>query len=141
MSAEASPGFLDTNILLYAISGSPDEADKKERARALLAQPGQVLSCQVLQEFYVQATSARKGALPHRDALAIVQHLADTLDVIPLTLATVMLALQLRERYQMHYWDAAIIAAAKQSGAATVFSEDLAHGQEYAGVTVINPFV
>ena len=44
--------FLDTNILLYAVSGDPSEADKTARAAQLLTQPGWGLSLQVVQEFY-----------------------------------------------------------------------------------------
>ena len=33
-----------------------------------------------------------------------------------------------------------ILAAAKQMGCRTVFSEDLNAGQDYDGVTVVNPF-
>jgi hypothetical protein len=42
--------------------------------------------------------------------------------------------------FQLSYWDAAILAAAKQMGCRTVYSEDLNAGQNYDGVTVINPF-
>jgi predicted nucleic acid-binding protein len=38
------------------------------------------------------------------------------------------------------YWDAAIIAAARQMGCQTLYTEDLNPGQIYDGVTVINPF-
>ena len=51
-----------------------------------------------------------------------------------------MEAVELRERCQISYWDAAIIAAAKQMGCTAVYSEDLNPGQNYDGVTVINPF-
>jgi predicted nucleic acid-binding protein len=43
-------------------------------------------------------------------------------------------------RHQISYWDAAIIAAAKQTGCQTLYSEDLNAGQAYDGVTVVNPF-
>jgi predicted nucleic acid-binding protein len=36
--------------------------------------------------------------------------------------------------------NAAILAAAHELGAHTVYSEDLSHGQDYDGVKVINPF-
>ena len=56
--------FLDTNILLYATSGTPAEAAKRARAEALLAEKEWALSVQVLQEFYTQATRAtRPGRL------------------------------------------------------------------------------
>lgn len=41
--------FVDTNILLYAISTAPEEAARKQRAREILAQPDWGLSIQVLQ--------------------------------------------------------------------------------------------
>ena len=49
--------------------------------------------------------------------------------------------LRLKERFQLSYWDAAIIAAARALGAGTLYSEDLNHGQDYDGVRVVNPFV
>ena len=44
-------------------------------------------------------------------------------------------------RFSLSYWDAAILAAASELGCATVWSEDMAHGQDYDGVIVMNPFV
>jgi len=49
-------------------------------------------------------------------------------------------ALQLCDRYQIGYYDAAILAAAKQLGCTKVHSEDLNDGQDYDGVRVENPF-
>mgnify|MGYP002083440733 FL=1 len=43
-------------------------------------------------------------------------------------------------RYQIAYYEGAIIAAAEALGAATVYSEDMGHGQSYGAVKVINPF-
>ena len=43
-------------------------------------------------------------------------------------------------RFQLSYWDAAIIEASRAMGCAEVLSEDLADGQDYAGMRVINPF-
>jgi predicted nucleic acid-binding protein len=48
--------FVDSGILLYAISRDPAEQDKAKRASDILADPDLALSVQVLQEFYVQAT-------------------------------------------------------------------------------------
>ena len=52
--------FLDTNVLLYAVSRAPAEAAKTARALSLLDADDWVISVQVLQEFYVQATRATK---------------------------------------------------------------------------------
>ena len=55
--------------------------------------------------------------------------------------STILKALQLRERFQISYWDAAIIAAAQELGCRTIYSEDLSHAQDYDGVVVMNPFL
>ena len=54
--------FLDTNVLVYAISAAPEEAGKKAAALELIQQADFGLSAQVLQEFYVTAT--RKIRVP-----------------------------------------------------------------------------
>ena len=56
-----------------------------------------------------------------------------TEQVLDAALATVV-------RFQISYWDAAIIEAARALGCDTVLSEDLNDGQDYAGVRVLNPF-
>jgi predicted nucleic acid-binding protein len=49
-------------------------------------------------------------------------------------------SLQLKSRYGIAYWGAAVIAGAHRLGASTLVGEDLAHGQDYGGVRVFNPF-
>jgi len=49
-------------------------------------------------------------------------------------------ALSLKQRFQVSYWDAAIIAAGLKLGANVLYSEDLYHGQNYDGICVENPF-
>ena len=61
--------FVDTNVLLYAVSTAPDEQPKRQIALALLEADDLSLSVQVLQEFYVQATRASKPErLDHKRA-------------------------------------------------------------------------
>ncbi len=132
--------FVDTNILLYAISRYPEEAHKAERARAILAERDLALSVQVLQEFYVQATRAsRSDPLPHGRASRLVESLL-RFPVVDVTPQLMLAALATRNRFQISYWDAAILEAARASGCETVLSEDLSDGQDYAGVAVENPF-
>ena len=62
--------FVDTNVLIYAVSAAPEDGAKRRRSLALLDSPELALSVQVLQEFYVQATRAsRPGALTHEEAV------------------------------------------------------------------------
>jgi predicted nucleic acid-binding protein len=60
--------------------------------------------------------------------------------ILHLTPEVVRAAIDVHQRFQVSYWDAAILAAAKRLGCNTVFSEDLNDGQNYDGVTVVNPF-
>jgi predicted nucleic acid-binding protein len=130
--------FLDTNILLYAASSAKSEQPKRIKARELLATEGGGLSVQVQAEFYVNATT--KFKLPHAKVVRILESL-DSYPVVAVSEAVFWAALQIKDRYRLSYWDSAIIAAALELGCHTVYSEDLSHGQSYAGVRVINPFV
>jgi predicted nucleic acid-binding protein len=132
--------FVDTNILLYAISRDPAELDKAKRANDILADRDLALSVQVLQEFYVQATRAsRPDAIRHSQAVRLIESFR-RFPVQDVTSGIMMAALDARQRFQLSYWDAAIIEAARVMGCAQVLSEDLNDDQDYAGVQVTNPF-
>jgi len=49
-------------------------------------------------------------------------------------------ALEIKAAHGFSYWDSAIIAAARALGWSTLYSEDLSHGREVVGITIINPF-
>jgi predicted nucleic acid-binding protein len=132
--------FVDTSVLLYAISRDPAEQDKAKRARDIMAERDLALSVQVLQEFYVQATRAsRPDPISHRQAVLLIESFR-RFQVQDLTSGIVLAALDARQRFQLSYWDAAIIEAARALGCTAVLSEDLGDGQDYGGVLVTNPF-
>jgi len=133
--------FIDTNVFLYALSDLPEEQAKAERARQLLLDENWGWSVQVAGEFYHIATSARRQfRLPHSSAMDYVETWLNfpTASLHP---STVVSALGIRDRFQISYWDAAIIAAARELGCRIIYSEDLIHGQDYDGVKVTNPFL
>jgi predicted nucleic acid-binding protein len=131
--------FADTNILLYAASNHPSEREKSQIAQQLLLSEDIALSVQVLQEFYANAIHPRKLGFTRSEAVAFCQVWME-FPVCSLTVDTFVHALQLSARFNLSNWDAAIIASARESGCATVFSEDFHHNQDYDGVRVINPF-
>jgi predicted nucleic acid-binding protein len=133
--------FLDTNVLVYAASDKAADQQKAGVARDLLRRgPSEfAISLQVLQEFYVAARAPRKLALAHKEALTFCSQWR-AFTVLEPTLQVFEAALQLCDRYQIGYYDAAILAAAKQLGCTKVHSEDLNEGQDYDGVRVENPF-
>lgn len=132
--------FLDTNILLYALSTAPEEAHKKETARSLLESRDLGLSVQVLQEFYVQATrQSRPDPISHNQALRLIESFL-RFPVQVVDVGVLRAALATREKHGISLWDAAIVEAARALGCRLVLSEDLNHGQDYSGVRVLNPF-
>ncbi|MHB1234929.1 MAG: PIN domain-containing protein [Microbacteriaceae bacterium] len=132
--------FVDTNILLYAISRDPNEADKARRANGILSARDLGLSVQVLQEFYVQATRAtRQDAIKHDQAVGLIDAWR-RFPVQEITVDVMVAALGTRSRFGISYWDAAIIEASRALGCAIVLSEDLDVGTDYDGVRVENPF-
>ena len=132
--------FVDTNVLIYAACTAPGDEIKREQARTVLLNDDLALSTQVLQEFYWQATHPRRiDRISHDDARG---HILDLrrYAIVPVTLDVVDRALDLTQRYQIAYWDAAILAAARLGGCDTLLTEDLGDGQVYSGVRVANPF-
>ncbi len=59
---------------------------------------------------------------------------------VPTDISLIRSAIATSERYQISYWDAAILAAAERIGAGILYTEDLNHGQRYGSVLVQNPF-
>lgn len=133
--------FVDTNVLLYALSTDPAEADKAQRAAEVLRQRDLALSVQVLQECYVQATRTTAPVrLDHDQAVAFLRTLR-RYPVAPTSIELMDTALEIKARWQVGYWDAAIIAAARMLGCDTLLTEDLQHGRVFDGVRVVNPFL
>ena len=136
MSVEA---FLDSNILLYAASKDPADGAKSRRAAQLIAETRFGVSLQVAQEFYHNARIKARMAITAEEAETIISLLlARPLVVTDAALFTE--ARRLCERFQLRYWDAAIVAAAARLKAPILYSEDLSDGQEFEGVRVVNPF-
>ena len=134
--------FVDTNILLYA---HDRKAGKKQAVAAQLlaglweSREG-ILSPQVLQEFLVNAVRKLKDPL----ALAQARDIVRTYSVWVVRdtgVDDILRAAELMELTGLTLWDCLILASAEAANATVLYSEDLQHGQEVAGLTVRNPFV
>lgn len=135
------PAFLDTNVLLYGISQSPAEIRKRDIADSIISKPDGVVSVQVLQEFYTQATRALgQFALTPGQAREVLE----TYLRFPLVEGSWLLieqALTIEAKTNFAYWDCAVIAAAIAGGCDTLYTEDMQHGREIEGVRIVNPFL
>jgi predicted nucleic acid-binding protein len=143
MSASSTGlAFVDTNILLYA--HDQNAGAKQIKAAQLLTllweERRGVLSTQVLQEFLVNITRKIKPPLSLAKARDIVRTYGlwverDT------SVADILRATELMELTGFSFWDSLIIASAEAAGAELLYSEDMQHGQQVAGMTICNPFI
>jgi len=90
-----------------------------------------------LQEFYVQAV--RKNPQGADAAEAEVRDLF-AWDPVVIDARVIEAAWRLRKRFNLSFWDALIVGAAKAAGCSHLLTEDLSHGQDLDGVRVVSPF-
>ena len=133
--------FVDSNILIYVYD--TDAQKKHETAVAVVKKLWQtktgIISTQVLQEFYVNVTRKIPNPLSPASARDVINDYLSW-QVVTNTPEMILLASEIQERNLLSFWDALIIAAAKQGGAKTILTEDLNHGQLIEGIRVENPF-
>ena len=132
--------FVDTNVLIYALD--PTDLVKQRAAQAwrsdLWNRENGRISFQVLQEFYAKVIykwpSARKEA---RDEVR------DLLAWRPVSVSADILnnAWSFQDRYQLSFWDALIVAAAKSLSCRYLLTEDFQSGQNLDGLIVVSPFL
>jgi predicted nucleic acid-binding protein len=133
--------FVDTNVLVYA--HDKDAGRRHAVATRLVTELWEtrraVISTQVLQEFYVNATRKIPSPLPRATARRIVNTYAvwQTELVAP---PDIQLASELEEQHQLSFWDALIVAAALKGGASAILTEDMSPGRTISGVRIDNPF-
>ena len=131
--------FLDTNILISADDGS----DERKQATAIgLIEAGirsrrAVLSTQVLQEYFVNATR-KLGIAPAvaRESIEAYQQLT-TIQIEP---TDILEAIDLHRLHSLSFWDGLIIQSARKSGCRVLYSEDLQDGRRFGTLRLVNPF-
>ncbi len=135
-----APVFVDTNVFIYAL----DEADLKKHEAARLwradlwkSRRGRI-SFQVLQEFYAKVT--QKWPSARQEARSEVR---DLLAWQPVAVDEGILehGWKIQDRYQLSFWDALIVAAAKSAACRYLLTEDFQADQDLDGLLVVNPFV
>lgn len=133
--------FVDTNILFYALTdgSDPRHAKARERIESLWDRPGAAaVSVQVLQELHVNLVR-KAGLSPAASTQRISDYLAWT--VIDNDRSLLRAGLDFQDRWGLSFWDSLIVVAAKRSGSAQLWTEDLSAGQVFDGVTVVDPLV
>jgi len=126
--------FIDSNVILYLLSGDVAKAD---RAEAVLDKGG-IISVQVLNE--VASVCQRKLKMSWEEIDAVLLAVKAACDVVPLTLESHEKAVQIAKRYQLSFYDSHICASAILYGAKIVLSEDMQDGIKIDSIAVKNPF-
>ena len=135
--------FVDTNIWLYALLESDvAPVDRRhQQAIALLAQLTRpVINSQVIRE--ACGNLIKKAKMPEASIQGLLHAWYRDSDVVTSSAAQYLLASELRTNNAFSYWDSMIVAAALDAGCATLYSEDMQHGQTVQGqLTIVNPFL
>lgn len=135
---------VDTNVFVYALDA--DEPNKQAKAHGLfqrlaLSSGSTVLPWQVAGELL---SNLRKRELAGRMTASEVEaHFRNFLAMFPLAIPTVRVFsayFNLHASFSLSHWDSMLLAACKEAGVTTLFSEDLDPGTDYDGLTVVNPF-
>jgi predicted nucleic acid-binding protein len=130
------PVFFDSNVLIYAYT----QAGNKTRTAQQILSLGGAVNVQSLNETANTLRRKFNVALP-RIGQIIDAILRISPNPLPVALETHRAALRICERYGYSLYDGLIIAAAKEAGCTTLYSEDLQHGQVVEGVRIENPFL
>jgi len=130
---------LDTNVLVYA-------ADRRAGVKHDLAvdildrsvERDCVLTVQALGEFY--AAVARKRLLAAAEAAELIRIWLRLFPTVAAGDAALLAALRDAAAWRLAFWDAMLLATAREAGCRTILSEDFQDGTTLGNVTVRNPF-
>ncbi len=111
----------------------PKVGDRREEAERPFSETAQPRRAQGA------GSGAVSGRVDFEDAEAAIRQLL-LRPVVATDAGLLLEALPIKTRYQLSYWDAAIVGAVRMLGAATLYTEDLNDCQEYGGVRAVNPF-
>lgn len=131
---------IDTNVLVYA--DGADDARRQRIALDLLESlpiARTVVAAQVLGEYFNVLT--RKMGISRPQARGRVLEMKESYTVLDTTADSVEVAIFLSAEHAFSIWDAIILAVSDAAGCRILLSEDMQHGFEWRGVTVINPFL
>jgi len=132
--------FIDTNILVYTLDQK--NIEKRDAARVIVKKVVEshlpVISTQVIQEFFVVASSKLKA-----DSIVVknIIHNFHNMEIVNNDLDLIEQAIDISVLSQLSFWDSLIIASAEKANCEYVLSEDLNSRQNYRGIKMLNPFL
>ena len=135
---------VDTNVLLYSLDASePTKQPIAQELRRSLRDSSDktILPWQVLCEATAQLRYwTDKKRIAADDAMNYIHGFRAIFPIKTPRPKVFDHALELFERYSLSHWDSLLLAACVDAGVSQLFSEDMHHGADIDGVTIINPF-
>jgi predicted nucleic acid-binding protein len=135
--------FLDTNIFVYSF----DQAAPAKSARAIqliregIATGEGFVSYQVVQEFFNVAFRRFAQPMSLPDAQQYLTTTFRNLLAVQSSRALFVEAMRLRDKFELAWYDALIVASALDGKCKVLYSEDFQSGRQLEGLRIINPFV
>ena len=131
--------FLDTNIIIYCYSNS--EIEKQNICRRLFENHNELnISKQVVNE--ITNILFKKFKLTSFDIKNTIQQVSNIVFTCDFNFDTQIKAIELKDKYNLQYYDALIIATALENHCNIIFSEDMQHNQVIENkLIIINPFI
>jgi predicted nucleic acid-binding protein len=135
--------FVDTNIFVYTFDHSaPAKAKKAAQLIRRASDTGEgIVSYQVVQEFFNVAFRRFSQPMTVAEAEQYLITVFRPLLAVHSSPAIYIEALRISARHKLAWYDSLIVAAALEGHCDMLYSEDLQHGQEIAGLRIQNPFV
>jgi predicted nucleic acid-binding protein len=134
----------DTNVYVYALDA--DEPAKQAKAvelfDRLMLQPAETaLLWQVASELLGQLRKwESKGQFTAAEVESAFGRFRAMFVLRSPSESVLQISFTLRGRYSLSHWDSMLLAACQESGVTKLYSEDMADGMNYDGVTIVNPF-
>ena len=132
--------FFDTNVLVYTADNRDERKQRIARNLIKGALNGRLdgwISVQTLSEFINSTLNKLKLPLDKVDGFL---DFFDNLSIVNPDKMMPRRGLEIKNRYEIQFYDAMMLAAAERTGATEFYTEDLNDGQFYCDIKAVNPF-
>ena len=132
--------FFDTNVLVYAADNRDERKQRIARNLIKDALNGRLngwISVQTLSEFINSTLNKLKLPLDKVDGFL---DFFDNLPIVNPDRTLPRRGLEIKNRYDIQFYDAMMLASAERAGATEFYTEDLNDGQLYGSIKAVNPF-
>jgi len=135
--------FVDSNIFLYAFTEIDEKSEKEEIEKHKIASDIILnninISTQVINE--VSSNMIRKLKFSNSEVREFVESCYGRYNIINFSEELFVMASEVRENYNISYYDSMIVSAGLKANATVLYSEDMQHNLVINdSLTIINPF-